>query len=185
MDGRDERLTAEAAPWLTAPGARAVCAAVAAGGHRVLFVGGCVRNAMLGAPVSDVDMATSAIPEEVIELATAAGLKPVPTGVAHGTVTVVADGTGYEVTTFRRDVQTDGRRAVVAFSSDIMEDARRRDFTMNALYADADGMVIDPLGGGLADLRARRVRFIEDAQQRIREDYLRASAVFPVLCMVR
>ncbi len=167
----------EDAPWLVAPDARAVWDAVVAGGHQIFFVGGCVRNALLGAPVSDVDLATSAVPSEVIKLVVAAGLKAVPTGIEHGTITVVSDGTSYEVTTFRRDVETDGRRAVVAFSTDIVDDARRRDFTMNALYADADGNIIDPLGG-LNDLRARRVRFIEDADQRIREDYLRALRYF-------
>mgnify|MGYP006075033967 CR=1 FL=1 len=155
----------------------AVCEAITHGGFEIFYVGGCVRNALLGAPVSDVDMSTNAKPEEVISLTKAAGLKPVPTGIEHGTITVVSDGVGYEVTTFRRDVETDGRRAVVAFSDDIFDDARRRDFTMNALYADASGNVIDPLGG-LDDLRARRVRFIEDADQRIREDYLRALRYF-------
>ncbi|QUJ76204.1 CCA tRNA nucleotidyltransferase [Sulfitobacter albidus] len=165
------------APWLHDPGTQAVCRALTDAGFRACFVGGCVRDALLGAPVSDVDIATDALPERVIELTTAAGLKPVPTGIDHGTITVVADGVGYEVTTFRRDVETDGRRAVVAFSTDLAEDARRRDFTMNALYADPDGRVIDPLGG-LPDLHARRVRFIEDADRRIREDYLRALRYF-------
>lgn len=151
--------------------------AVAGGGHAIFYVGGCVRNALLGAPVSDVDMATDARPEQVVALTQAAGLRALPTGIEHGTITVVSDGVAYEVTTFRRDVATDGRRAVVAFSTDISDDARRRDFTMNALYADRDGTVIDPLGG-LADLRARRVRFIEDADRRIREDYLRTLRYF-------
>ena len=163
--------------WLTAPGAQAVFAAIEAGGHRALAVGGCVRNALLGAPVNDVDVATDAVPERVTELAEAAGLKAVPTGIAHGTVTVVSDGTGYEVTTFRRDVETDGRHAVVAFSSEVAEDAGRRDFTMNALYAARDGTVVDPLGG-LPDLMARRVRFVGDARARVREDYLRVLRFF-------
>lgn len=177
MDRDYSKITAADAPWLTAPSARAVYAAISAGGHRIFYVGGCVRNALLGAPVSDVDMSTSATPQQVIALAEGAGLKPVPTGIDHGTITVVSDGIGYEVTTFRRDVETDGRRAVVAFSTDISDDARRRDFTMNALYADADGNVIDPVGG-IDDLRARRIRFIEDADQRIREDYLRTLRYF-------
>jgi poly(A) polymerase/tRNA nucleotidyltransferase (CCA-adding enzyme) len=177
MDRDYSKITPEDARWLTSASARAVCDAIMRGGHQIYFVGGCVRNALLGAPVSDVDLSTSATPTEVIELAEAAGLKPVPTGIEHGTITVVSDGTPYEVTTFRRDVETDGRRAVVAFSTDVSDDARRRDFTMNALYADADGNVLDPLGG-LADLRARRVRFIEDADQRIREDYLRTLRYF-------
>lgn len=177
MDRDVTKITAKDAPWLMEPSARAVCDAIMMGGHQIYYVGGCVRNALLGAPVSDVDMSTSATPNQVIELATAAGLRPVPTGIDHGTITVVADGTPYEVTTFRRDVETDGRRAVVAFSDNIYDDARRRDFTMNALYADVDGAVIDPLDG-MADLRMRRVRFIDDAAQRIREDYLRILRYF-------
>ncbi len=177
MDRDYSKLSLADAPWLAEPSAGAVCRAISAGGHRVLFVGGCVRNALLGAPVSDVDIATSALPEEVIALAQAAGLRSVPTGIAHGTITVVCDGVGYEVTTFRRDVATDGRHAVVAYATDIKDDARRRDFTMNALYATPDGAVIDPLGG-IDDLKKRRVRFIEDAEQRIREDYLRTLRYF-------
>ena len=163
--------------WLTAPGTQAVMAALEGGGHRALAVGGCVRNALLGVPVADVDLATDARPEEVAALAEGAGLKAVPTGIAHGTVTVVADGAGYEVTTFRRDVATDGRHAVVAFSGDVAEDAARRDFTMNALYAARDGAVVDPIGG-LPDLLARRVRFVGDADARVREDYLRILRFF-------
>ena len=113
--------------------------------YRALFVGGCVRNALLGRPVADVDMATDAEPRTVMALAAAAGLHPVPTGLDHGTVTVVSDGRPFEVTTFRRDVETFGRRAAVAFSADLAEDASRRDFTMNALYAEPDGAVVDPL----------------------------------------
>lgn len=141
--------------WLSDPDAQAVCDAVTDGGHAIYFVGGCVRNALLGVADSDVDMSTNALPERVMALAARAGLKAVPTGVEHGTVTVVSGGKGFEVTTFRRDVETDGRRAVVAFSDSILDDALRRDFTMNALYADAHGRVIDPLEG-LVDLRARR-----------------------------
>ena len=163
--------------WLTAPGAQAVFAALEAGGHRALAVGGCVRNALLGVPVADVDLATDADPERVTALVEGAGLRAVPTGIAHGTVTVVADGVGYEVTTFRRDVETDGRHAVVAFSGDVAEDAGRRDFTMNAVYAERDGAVVDPLGG-LPDLLARRVRFVGDARARVREDYLRVLRFF-------
>nr|WP_274705670.1 CCA tRNA nucleotidyltransferase [Salipiger pentaromativorans] len=148
-----------------------------AAGHVAYVVGGCVRNALMGVPVADVDIATDARPERVVALAEAAGLKPVPTGIDHGTVTVVAEGIGHEVTTFRADVETDGRRAVVRYSDDIAEDAMRRDFTMNALYADARGLVLDPLGG-LPDLEARRVRFIRDAGERIREDYLRILRFF-------
>jgi poly(A) polymerase len=140
-------------------------------------VGGCVRNTLLGVPVKDIDISTPVRPEDVMSLAEAAGLRAVPTGIEHGTVTIVIDGEPYEVTTFRHDVETDGRRAVVAFADRIEDDARRRDFTMNALYADASGDVADPVGG-LDDLAARRVRFIEDAEQRIREDYLRSLRFF-------
>ena len=135
------------ADWLAAPETQAVCAMLLAGGRQALFVGGCVRNALMGRPVADIDIATDARPDQVMVLAEAAGLKPVPTGVAHGTVTVVAGNRPFEVTTFRRDVETDGRRAKVAFTDEIAEDAARRDFTMNALYARPDGVVVDPLGG--------------------------------------
>ncbi|QUS36075.1 CCA tRNA nucleotidyltransferase [Falsirhodobacter algicola] len=162
-------------PWLSE--ARPVCEMLTAAGHRALFVGGCVRNALLGAPVSDLDIATDAHPDRVMALAEGAGLRAVPTGIAHGTVTVIAGGRPYEITTFRRDVATDGRHATVAFSDDIAEDAARRDFTMNALYAAPDGQVLDPLGG-LPDLRARRVRFVGDPGARIAEDYLRVLRFF-------
>lgn len=170
-------MTRVAGDWIDRPATQAVCAVLEAAGHRALFVGGCVRDALLGRAVGDIDIATDARPERVMELAGAAGLKAVPTGIDHGTVTLVSGGIPHEVTTLRRDVETDGRRAVVAFSDDVAEDARRRDFTMNALYADARGAVTDPLGG-MADLRARRVRFIEDPERRIREDYLRILRFF-------
>ena len=166
-----------AGDWLDHPGTQALMQALEGAGHQALFVGGCVRNALLEEPVSDVDISTDATPETVTHLAEAAGFKPVPTGIDHGTVTVVAQGKPHEVTTFRRDVETDGRRAVVAFSDKIEEDAQRRDFTMNALYADRHGTVIDPLNG-LPDLHARRVRFVGDPDTRIREDYLRILRFF-------
>lgn len=168
------RITAE---WITADHTQAVCRMLSDAGHRALFVGGCVRNAIIGEPVTDIDIATDARPEMVIELAKDAGLRPVPTGLEHGTITVIAGGIPHEVTTFRRDVETDGRRAVVAYSTRVEDDAVRRDFTMNALYADRAGHVLDPLGG-LPDLMARRVRFIEDAAARIAEDYLRILRFF-------
>ncbi len=171
--------TLAGAPWLDDPATRAVCRALTGSGHQALFVGGCVRNALLGRPVADIDIATDATPEEVMALAGAAGLHPVPTGIAHGTVTVVAEGRPFEVTTFRRDVETFGRRAVVAYTRDIAEDAARRDFTMNALYAGPDGTVVDPLGG-LPDLLARRVRFVGDPAARIAEDYLRILRFFRI-----
>jgi len=146
-------------------------------GHQALLVGGCVRNALLGAPVNDIDISTDARPERVMELAKGAGLNAIPTGIEHGTITVVADGVPHEITTFRHDVETDGRRAVVAFSDNVEDDARRRDFTMNALYARSDGTVVDPLGG-IEDLKARRLRFIDNAEDRIREDYLRILRYF-------
>ncbi|MEO8241778.1 MAG: CCA tRNA nucleotidyltransferase [bacterium] len=163
--------------WVTGQGTQALCTVLGLSGYRALFVGGCVRNALLGAPVTDIDIATDARPEIVTEIAEAAGFKVIPTGIDHGTVTVIAAGVHHEVTTFRRDVETDGRRAVVAYSSDIAEDAARRDFTMNALYALPSGEVIDPLGG-IDDLRARRIRFVGDARQRISEDYLRILRFF-------
>lgn len=163
--------------WLKDAGAQRLCSMLLEAGFQAYFVGGCVRNALLGAPISDIDLTTDATPETVVALADAAGFDPVPTGIEHGTVTVVVDGHPFEVTTFRHDVETDGRRAVVSFAHSIEEDARRRDFTMNALYARADGTVLDPLGG-LPDLRARRVRFIDDAGARIGEDYLRILRLF-------
>lgn len=146
-------------------------------GHQAFFVGGCVRNAVMDMPASDIDISTSAEPQEVIQFAASADLRAIPTGFEHGTVTVVVRDVPFEVTTFRRDVETDGRRAVVAFSKDIAEDALRRDFTMNALYADRHGSVRDPVDG-LRDALARRVRFIEDPAKRIREDYLRILRFF-------
>lgn len=172
------RLKADDAPWLRASTTRAVLGALQAPGEDcVRFVGGCVRNALLKEPVGDLDLATQHAPQEVIARLEAAGLKAVPTGMSHGTVTAVAEGSPFEITTLRRDVATDGRRAVVAFTRDWTEDARRRDFTMNALYLSADGQVHDPLRG-YEDLVARRVRFIGDARTRLREDYLRALRFF-------
>ncbi len=163
--------------WVNQSGTQALCAALGIAGHSAFFVGGCVRNALLGAPVTDIDIATDALPQTVSDIAESAGFKVIPTGIDHGTVTVIAAGIPHEVTTFRRDVETDGRRAVVAFSTDIAADASRRDFTMNALYAKPSGEVIDPLGG-IEDLRARRVRFVGEPRQRICEDYLRILRFF-------
>ena len=165
------------ADWLRSQATQKVFALLGDAGHQVFAVGGCVRNSLLNERVRDIDLATDARPERVLGLAKSAGFQAIPTGISHGTVTVLSDGVAFEITTFRRGVETDGRRAVVAFSDRIEDDARRRDFTMNALYADAEGRVHDPLGG-LPDLEARRVRFIEDPVQRIREDYLRSLRYF-------
>ncbi len=163
--------------WVSQTATQDVCAALTDAGAQALFVGGCVRNALLGAPVADIDIATDARPEQVIAYSEKAGIKAIPTGIDHGTVTLVCKGVPHEVTTFRRDIETDGRRATVAFSDRVEEDAARRDFTMNALYASPDGAILDPLGG-LSDLQARHVRFIGNAEDRIREDYLRSLRYF-------
>ncbi len=170
-------MTRISAEWLHDPASQAVCRVLSDAGFQALFVGGCVRNALIGAPVRDLDISTDARPETVMDLARRAGIKAVPTGIDHGTVTLVENGIPFEITTFRKDVETDGRRAVIAFADDVRDDAMRRDFTMNALYVGPDGAVLDPLGG-LPDLQARRVRFIGHAQDRIREDYLRSLRYF-------
>ncbi|MEE9427009.1 MAG: CCA tRNA nucleotidyltransferase [Paracoccaceae bacterium] len=163
--------------WITNPATQRVMALLSGAGNQVYFVGGCVRNALLKVSVSDVDIATDAHPKRVIELAKQADLQAIPTGIEHGTVTVMSGDIAHEITTFRKDIETDGRRAVVAFADNITDDARRRDFTMNALYADAKGKVIDPLDG-MNDLLHHRVRFIDDADARIKEDYLRSLRFF-------
>lgn len=173
-------MTRITAPFLTDPALHRVLAALQSEGAQALIVGGAVRNALLGEPVSDIDISTSARPTDTIRLAEAAGLRAIPTGIDHGTVTLVADTRAFEVTSFRRDVETDGRRAVVAFSDSIQDDAQRRDFTMNALYADASGRVLDPVGG-LPDLAARRLRFVGEPRARIAEDYLRILRFFRFL----
>ena len=167
-------------PWLTASATRTVMAALeAAGGPGCArFVGGCVRNALIGAPVADIDIATTLKPEETDRAIRAAGLKAVPTGIAHGTVTAVSERRPFEITTLRRDVSTDGRNATVAFTDDWAEDAARRDFRLNALYADAEGRVFDPTGEGLADAAAGRIVFVGEPETRIREDYLRILRFF-------
>lgn len=165
------------ADWLEASATQSVFAALEAGGFEARAVGGIVRNALLGLPATDIDIATTALPADTIRLARAAGLKTFETGLAHGTVTVVAEGVPFEVTTLRRDVVSDGRHALVVFTSDWAEDAARRDFTINALYCDRVGRVFDPLGG-MADLEPVRVRFIGSASRRICEDYLRILRFF-------
>lgn len=170
--------TIPVAPWMRHPSAAAVLEILAGGGHIGRFVGGAVRNEVLGLPVTDFDIATDAPPERTLALCRDAGLKAIPTGIEHGTVTIVVDREPVEVTTLRRDVETDGRRAVVAFTDDWEEDAARRDFTLNALYLDADGTLYDPTGSGIADARARRIRFVGDPEIRIREDVLRILRFF-------
>src|ERR1700726_986283 len=158
--------------WMVEPSTHAVLAALSAGGVEARFVGGSVRDALLGPPIGDIDIATPAPPERIIELLEKPGIKVVPTGLAHGTVTAVVPPRHFEITTLRRDVETYGRRARVAFDADWAADAARRDFTINAIFLDPDGTVHDPVAG-LADLRARRVRFVGDPATRITEDVLR------------
>jgi len=161
-------------PWMRSPQTRAVIEALDGNAR---FVGGVVRNALLGEAVGDIDIATPLLPDDVTRRLKAAGLDAIPTGIEHGTVTAVSSGKPYEITTLRRDISTDGRRAVVAFTTDWVEDAQRRDFTMNALYATADGEIADYVGG-VADLTYGRVRFVGDPSARIREDYLRILRLF-------
>lgn len=162
---------------LAEPGLHRLLDVLSSGGDRTLLVGGAVRNALIGYPISDIDLATTARPYTVVERAAEAGMRAIPTGIDHGTVTVISEGQSYEVTTLREDVETDGRHATVHFGSDFAKDAARRDFTINALYADASGEVFDYVGG-LDDILFRRVRFIGHAQERIREDYLRILRFF-------
>lgn len=162
-----------AAEWRERPGLRRILAALSADGGAVKAVGGAVRDTLLGLSVADIDLATPLLPEEVTRRLAAADIKVIPTGIAHGTVTAIASGDHHEITTLRRDVETDGRRATVAFADDWREDAARRDFTINALYADPETGAIDDWFGGLADLDAGRVAFIGDAATRIAEDHLR------------
>lgn len=158
-------------------GLRAVFQAITRAGGEARIVGGAVRNALMGESIHDIDLATTLTPEKVVEAAGTAGLRSVATGIEHGTVTVLSDGNGFEVTTLRRDVETHGRKATVAFTDDWAVDAARRDFTMNALYCSGDGEVFDPLNG-IADLETRTVRFVGDPDARIREDYLRILRFF-------
>ncbi|MGY4626581.1 CCA tRNA nucleotidyltransferase [Bradyrhizobium sp. USDA 4486] len=167
------------APWLISGGTARVLKLLNADGEEARVVGGAVRNALLGLVPGDIDIATTAQPDEVIRRAKAAGIKSVPTGVEHGTVTLVIDGHPYEVTTLREDTETFGRKAKVAFGRDWVKDAERRDFTMNGLSVDASGVVYDHVGG-IADAKARRVRFIGDPDQRIAEDYLRILRFFRI-----
>ncbi len=165
--------------WMRDKAVLAVLNALPVGTTR--FVGGCVRNGLLGVPVADIDLATKLEPADVKSAFDRANIRSVPTGIEHGTITAVVDGQPIEVTTLRKDVETDGRRAVIAFTKDWAEDAIRRDFTINALYADPDGTLHDPSGQGLDDIAARRFRFVGSADDRVKEDYLRILRYFRFL----
>ncbi len=167
------------APWLSSGPTARVLELLNGGGEEARVVGGAVRNALLKIPVADIDIATTALPAEVIRRARAAGIKSVPTGIDHGTVTLVVDGHPFEVTTLREDTETFGRKATVRFGRDWVRDAERRDFTINGLSVDAAGVVHDHVGGW-DDIAARRVRFIGDPQARIAEDYLRILRFFRI-----
>lgn len=168
---------ADKVDWLGDKHLQRLLAVLSEDGEEARIAGGAVRNALIGEPVADVDVATTTLPQETMRRAGAAGFKAVPTGIEHGTITVVAGGRPFEVTTLRADIETDGRHAKVSFGRDWKADAERRDFTINALYAESDGSVID-LVGGIADIEARLLRFIGDPEQRIREDYLRILRFF-------
>jgi poly(A) polymerase len=175
--------TLPAQPWLIAPATITVMSSLEAAGGAgcARFVGGCVRDALLRRPVKDIDIATTLTPPRVLDALQAAGLRAIPTGIDHGTITALADGRAFEITTLRRDVETDGRHAVVEFTEDWTQDAARRDFRLNALYADRDGSIFDPTGGGLADIRSGAVVFVGDPAARIREDALRIPRFFRFL----
>lgn len=163
--------------WFADPALQRIFALLNADGGEVRVVGGAVRNSLMGLEVGDIDLATTWAPEQVVERAVKAGIRAVPTGMDHGTVTLVIEGHGFEVTTLRHDLETDGRRAKVAFGADWAADAQRRDLTINALYADSTGAVTDSVGG-LPDIESRTVRFIGEASERIAEDYLRILRYF-------
>ena len=168
----------EPKPWMSAPATRAVVAALRANGQEIRFVGGCVRDSLHGGFAgSDIDIATPDRPETVIALFDKAGIKNIPTGLAHGTITAVAEGQHFEITTLRVDVNSHGRHADVAYTDDWLEDAARRDFTMNALSLTPEGDIYDPWGG-IKDLEAGCVRFVGDAAERIQEDHLRLLRFF-------
>lgn len=169
-------LTPQSHAWLTDPDNIAVMNALGAG--RARYVGGSVRNSLWGFDVDDIDIATQLKPQAVLDALKSAGIKSVPTGIDHGTITAVMNGRPIEITSLRKDVATDGRRAVVAYTTDWAEDAQRRDFTVNALYADLDGKIYDPTGQGLTDAKARKFRFVGTAEDRVSEDYLRVLRYF-------
>ena len=162
--------------WMQSEAILAIFQALPANSTR--FVGGCVRNALMGVEVGDIDLATQLEPKDVAKALDSAKIRYVPTGIEHGTLTVVINKKSFEITSLRKDVETDGRRAVVSFTKDWSEDAQRRDLTINALYADLDGTIHDPTGQGLDDLKAKKFRFVGDAQARVQEDYLRILRFF-------
>jgi poly(A) polymerase len=172
-------ITADLSKLLANPALKRVWAALdAAQPEATRLVGGCVRDALLGTQASDIDLSTKLLPEQVIASCAQANITIIPTGIAHGTITAIVDGKPFEITTLRKDVSTDGRRATVAFTDDWYEDAVRRDFTMNALYCDMDGTIFDPTGRGIADAKAGHVVFVGDPDQRIVEDHLRILRYF-------
>ncbi len=168
--------TIEQQKWMQSPETQKLMGVL--GHDNALFVGGCVRNALLGEDVTDLDIATKHRPEQVIKYLEDKGIKAIPTGIDHGTVTAVIDQLTFEITTLRKDIKTDGRRAVVAYTDDWRDDAQRRDFTMNTLLMNIHGAVFDPLGQGMADLESRIVRFVGEPEKRIREDVLRILRFF-------
>ena len=172
------------APWLRSGPAARVLALLNGDGEEARVVGGAVRNALLNIPLGDIDIATTALPDEVVRRAKAAGIKCVPTGIDHGTVTLVVESHPFEVTTLREDTETFGRKARVAFGRDWVRDAERRDFTINGLSVDADGIVHDHVGG-LADIEAKRVRFIGDAKPAHRRGLSAHPALLPHACRLR
>ena len=170
------------ADWLNNPSTRSVMKKLISRGYQAYFVGGCVRNALLNIESKDIDIATSAHPKKVLKIMENAGLKALPTGIIHGTVTVVANKRNYEITTLRQDIETDGRRAKVKFTKSILEDAKRRDFSINAIYSEQDGTILDPLNG-IDDILGKRIKFIGDPYARIKEDYLRILRFFRFLAL--
>ena len=166
------------APWVKQTPAREILRSLLEAGHDAYYVGGCVRDTIMGKVPKDIDIATSALPEAVAELFRAQGLQVVPTGIKHGTVTVVLGGEGFEITTFRQDVSTDGRNATVAYTIDPVIDAERRDFTVNAIFMNREGVVLEPVEGAVQDVMHRRIRFVGKADVRCREDYLRILRYF-------
>jgi len=174
-----QKLNPQEMPWMQTSAVQALFTALPEGSLR--FVGGCVRNALWGEPVGDIDLACQLDPNAVTKALGAGGIRYVPTGIDHGTVTAVIEGIPYEITSLRRDVETDGRRATVAYTTDWAEDAQRRDLTINALYADLSGRVFDPTDQGLEDLQSHKFRFVGEADERVREDYLRILRFFRFL----